>query len=567
MGFEKESEESRVENFTLEKQINVIEKTYFGRLLFSHQLLVFIYGIFLLMYEIKFLQEYVPIFHPLLIAWSGLIFLYNVFRKKVWKNIIYWKVLLIFMISAGITAITTAETGLTSNLKAWILTSLPLCIFYPLCFVDEDKRNYLKTFLITLSGAAIISALASLIAIGMYLIRLSGTITFGGITNGIGIQNYIPNDPTSAIILYGIYVDTNHAAIYALCFIIYGIILFLFVEKNKLKIRWKNWIVKSFAVVNILIQMCYFPLANSRGGWLSFGVSLFIVSFLFILSRITQIKKLYFKVFISLLGSASLVIALCMGFWIIRTGMSEVSLKIETYIMKKNEMNNVQENINTEHNKAEEEVASEKETKDNVGNVVNIKELQESSKINDTNTPMMDEDNINENSNINNLKIVDSQENSFDKKNESFGAGRLEIWKDTFKLYIHKPIMGEGPGNTWYYAPMYSPNGVISEKGADVHNSYLDLLLDYGVVGAVLLMSFWILCAKKILQYLFERKKQVDILIYLCILIVLITASGAFLISSAFINVTALYFLMLVTVGTIMKSTQKKVDEKDEGTK
>lgn len=519
----------------LREKGKMFEDARIVRILFSHRYIAFFYGIFLFLYELKFIRNYVSIFHPVLIIWSALIIFYDIFIRKNWNQIPYWKNLILFTFSTGITAILTLEAGIVGNIKSCVLTSVPLFIFYPICFFGY-KGNRLKIFLVTMSGAAAVSCFASGIALWMYLTRFSETITMGGITSPVGIIHYMPNDPSSAVLLYGIYTDTNHAAIYALAFIIYGIILLHYSSRKTIENIYVKRGLQIFAVLNIIIQVFYFPLANSRGGLLSICVSLFVVSFLYCFCKFEKRQNKFILCILSVVIAIGLVLFSSAIFWMARTGMTAIS----TYM----EANNVEvRKIGKNESKTDEAERMQGGITENL----NVENEEKGEKIvEDVNNDKVDEKAKDIKSTTNVEQTTDVKKDSFTKKNEHLGAGRLDIWEDTITLIKHRVLMGEGPGNTTYYAAVYSPEGVIAQKGSAVHNSYLDLILDYGIVGAVLLLSFWLLCANKILKDLLKEKKQFDICFYLCILIVLVTASGAFFISSAFINVTALYFIMLI---------------------
>ena len=250
------------------------------RLVFSHTLFCFFYGIFLFLYEIKFLREIISIIHPFLIFWAGIIILYDLFIRHIWQKVPFWKPLALFLISATVTAITTSEVGFVSNIKALVLTVLPLFVFYPICLVCK-KNKVEKTLILSTLGSSIVVFLASFSAIIMYLIRFSKTVVFMGIKRTLGFIYYIPNDPESGVILYGAYTDTNHASIYAIVFACLSVLLFIFCKNEVFPKRWLNKLGKTYAITNFCVQLCYFPLANSRGGWLSLCIALFICAVLF----------------------------------------------------------------------------------------------------------------------------------------------------------------------------------------------------------------------------------------------------------------------------------------------
>ena len=74
------------------------------------------------------------------------------------------------------------------------------------------------------------------------------------------------------------------------------------------------------------------------------------------------------------------------------------------------------------------------------------------------------------------------------------------IWKEALQLFKHKWLFGVGPGNTQHYAIQYQIGTEKLVIGAAVHNSYLDLLVEYGTVGAVTLFGFLVACCVRVLK-------------------------------------------------------------------
>lgn len=457
--------------------------------LLSHGTLAFFYGVFLFLYEIKFLRQIVPVVHPVLIAWGGIIFLYDVLIRRLWRTLPFRAPVLLFIISSFMTVIVTREAGLIGNLKGWVLASLPLCVFYPVC-VASSGEDRTKTLIKALLGAAVVSFAASLTAVIMFLFRFTRVVTIAGVTDFIGTRYYILDDPTSAMLVYGVYKDTNHAAIYALAFILISVVIFLFCRRRGFAHTGVNKVLSVFAVVSIAVQCCYFPLANSRGGWLSMTVTVLVVGFLLFFTRLFRDKKTAKKILLSIAASVAAAVVVFCGMLALRYGLSALSDGIHTMI--------------SDSGYAGDDIWGD------------------------------DEEEWGE---------------SFEKDNTNLGAGRISIWLDVLSLFREKPILGEGHGNTGYYAPIYSPDGVMASRNPAVHNSYLDLLLDYGILGAVLLLSFWVACAVCIIKRMCTGNEAPDIMVYIIAAAVVTTACGALFLSCTFVSTTAMYFVMTVSAG------------------
>ena len=146
----------------------------------------------------------------------------------------------------------------------------------------------------------------------------------------------------------------------------------------------------------------------------------------------------------------------------------------------------------------------------------------------------------------------------FDKKDDGSGAGRLDIWRETVDLYVKRPILGVGPGNTEYFGMKYNIPGERIKYGADIHNSYLDLITDYGAVGFILLALFWLKVLICVIREFIKKGAQKSISYYICAFILLFTCGGAAFLSCAFINTTAVYFVMLILTGYLVSNSDIK---------
>ncbi|MGI5880324.1 MAG: O-antigen ligase family protein [Syntrophomonadaceae bacterium] len=91
---------------------------------------------------------------------------------------------------------------------------------------------------------------------------------------------------------------------------------------------------------------------------------------------------------------------------------------------------------------------------------------------------------------------------AFLTRHESFlassGAGRLAFWEVAAKLAVNEPIRGYGLGtfHLAYYLE-YANNQWYSRFA---HNHYLQVLVELGIVGFILIMGFLITCGKKVWQ-------------------------------------------------------------------
>ncbi len=84
---------------------------------------------------------------------------------------------------------------------------------------------------------------------------------------------------------------------------------------------------------------------------------------------------------------------------------------------------------------------------------------------------------------------------------------RSAIWKDYFEVFRRNFLFGTGPRNGLAYAGEHMPQSFIVERQYSCHNGYLAVLVGSGIVGFVLVITYIILVAVKLLRYLFRESK------------------------------------------------------------
>jgi len=66
-------------------------------------------------------------------------------------------------------------------------------------------------------------------------------------------------------------------------------------------------------------------------------------------------------------------------------------------------------------------------------------------------------------------------------------SSRLVIWESAWNIYLQKPLLGWGVGTFWAVYPQYKLP-FESSAGQHVHNDYLELLVELGPIGLLLLL-------------------------------------------------------------------------------
>ena len=90
---------------------------------------------------------------------------------------------------------------------------------------------------------------------------------------------------------------------------------------------------------------------------------------------------------------------------------------------------------------------------------------------------------------------------SLGRENYDISSGRFTLFKQGIELFLASPVLGIGRGNLVAYGDKYIDGGLAF---SDLHNSYLTILVSYGVLGFSFFLSFALLLAKSVYKYLFK---------------------------------------------------------------
>ncbi len=80
--------------------------------------------------------------------------------------------------------------------------------------------------------------------------------------------------------------------------------------------------------------------------------------------------------------------------------------------------------------------------------------------------------------------------------------GRIPMWEDGIKIFLHKPLFGVSMRNAGLYAKEHNLS-TIKEllMGGNLLNGYLEVLVGVGIVGFLILMLFLLQCLKRLYRY------------------------------------------------------------------
>ncbi|MFJ6207633.1 O-antigen ligase family protein [Lysinibacillus sp. NPDC092081] len=86
------------------------------------------------------------------------------------------------------------------------------------------------------------------------------------------------------------------------------------------------------------------------------------------------------------------------------------------------------------------------------------------------------------------------------------GSGRIEIWNNGLSLFLNNPVQGIGIYNFRDYSADFFGQGIY------MHNTFLEILVESGVIGSVLFFVFWALLFFRIMSIVWMDKSKAFLL-------------------------------------------------------
>ncbi len=430
------------------------------------------------------------ILNILSILGAGALFLWDIlFFRNVLKTKYIWILVGIFAITITSSLFNT-QYGLVDNIKAAANMFIQFFVLYAVGNrMTKERVNRDVKVIGNVLGA--FWMIAVIISVGMYFLDIYYQQT-----------NYIWGDPTlvhqgfvrvddGAVVmrLWGVFVDPNFAA--AMSIIVICLCVYLLHKTAK---KW----VKALHIVNILFQSLYVVLSNSRMGLIILLLVAFVgcwyVSVISI--RKCRIKAIATK---RLLREA---VAICLSVVFALACYTGVTLS-------KNVLPYAQYGISH----------------------LVFGSSQDSG---DADAP---ED-----------EIADLDREDISSKDD-ISNGRLAMWGEGFKVLKKNPVIGVGPRSYHKIATEIDPSLSISERS--IHNSFMELLMGNGIIGFLLMLAFFLLCAKDALLIRIKNCKSL-FTVGILMIIVLSGMAGGMFISSLFYYLSGISVIVFGLLGYAM---------------
>ena len=465
-------------------------------------------------------DRYESLFHYILILWGLIIIGYNlinrrdIFSRKNVGFIVAWIIISILTIISNISNITT------TSIKSIILTILSIMFFiigYPLL---KEKYSRLQIFKYIFYPVLGVKILINAISIYLYISNVSIFIIRGNLLDFLGVRYVGLANGRYTLLLYGLYKDPNFTAMMGASLILLSIYIY---TKAKCHLIYFE---KIFLVISMVLESIIVSFSNSRGTIYSMLAIVVLVVVFIMLNRYREGDLLTFST-----GKRILIIL----FSSILVYVTYAGIQKGGFLISQN-------NKNTKYIYAEENKVFVK---------LNISDLdkEEFSEHKGWVLEYLDEDE--DGSKEEKISV------SKDDSGEEVGNGRIAIWKDTVKLFSHKPIFGIAPEMQKVISnEEYNYLDIPSMKeGRSIHNSYLAVLLYYGVMGGLIVTAVFFRRLKPLFVKEIKYGYVYESLIFYTILFSL--AASVFL-ESIFVNIDFQQIYLMFLLGVVSTEYEKK---------
>lgn len=373
--------------------------------------------------QIRIFYEYLGIVRRGILFWGGILLIYSVLRNyKIYINK-YSIVLMLFCVSNCISVLLNYSDRFFYGIVTMVYVCLYLLVFFNVTrWSNENYRKKVQIEKNILNINIVFPFVFCLVALIMFVFNVQGKYISGSDTIYYGMRENR---------LWGVY-NPNTAASICIISIVSSLI-----QLKKSKYR-------KFLIGNIVIQLIYLILTQSRTGW----ILLIVFSVLYLLfQRILPVFRSEIKFGRKLLNVVCSV-GILIGLWICPTAAKEVLVKIPqavSYIM---------ETGNPEWG----------------GKDVSLDRI--------------DEEYVNQ---------------------QDITNGRTELWKAGIEIVKDNPIFGIGSENIINEAEQYlSEDRYRNLVKGGFHNSYLAIMVSSGIVGVLLFGVFLLMLVIDGVKYLWR---------------------------------------------------------------
>lgn len=437
---------------------------------------------------------------------GGIVILLRLIRiKSVIKSKYLW-LLILFAFSHLISSAVNIRYGYYENLKllVWMVFQFGILYAYD---DDRKKKDIRKEFFGLGNIYVIITFVLAILSFG-YLFEMKESYF-------IFLDDYLLQYGMSWGRLFGAYIDPNYGAVFAVLSCIISFYCISYLRK------WWAYIIYG---INILSQVIYVALSDSRTGLVALCFSIGFIILMLLLQKTTD-KRNYIRWMKSIFGAGVISFVVLIAVIGIEKGYSTI-----------NDYMNSRQAVETEVETVAEPVENPSTVASNSSNV----EPQES---------------VSENTEV----VEEGREQDLKK---DISNRRFDLWKAGIEIFSKEPIIGVGFKNIVSYVQEEIPDSylITNDHGVfdNMHNAFFNILAGQGPFGAVIFVAIVLV----FVVYVFRRiltvkKEEYYIVVLLCACLGVGVCSMMF-VTDVFYAITPTAFFFWLCLGYLIQYLQQE---------
>lgn len=453
----------------------------------------------------------------LLVLWDVLIF------RNIWKTKYIW-LLAGFGVLTVISSAVGFKYGYMENVKTIANLFIQFCLLY-VVGAKKDRKSLEKEMRVISTAVGAAWLIAVVISVFMYFADISyeqNRYLWGDVT--VIPQGFVHEHMGAVVMrLWGVFVDPNFASCVSIAII--AMSLFAIVTTKKKGLR-------AFHIVNVVFQYLYVVLSNSRMGLLALCLSVFVGGWyysFFILGgkKLNVVVKELFSVIM-----AVICVAACYGSVVLtKTVLPYIRLGIEYTV---------------DFVTSEEATTLPEETTTGEDATTGEESSTEESTTEETTTEEATTD-----------KTVEKLDRQDVLVKSDVSNGRFGLWMEGIRtVFKENPILGVGPRNYHSAAKEIDDTTRIS-TGYSIHNSFIELLMGNGIIGTLVFILFFLLCAKDIIIIRYKNPSRAKSVGFLAAGMINLLACGMF-IACLFYTLSGATIILFTFLGYAVKLSVKE---------
>lgn len=456
------------------------------------------YLVYLLCRQIALVSDYLVAVQYPLVVWAYILIVYFLIKDFSFFKVKWLKVFFLLLPAAALTLIVNFAVNPSTQIKSAILLGISILLIYPLgAHIARSKHSYRELAKVLLP-AQIVTMLQAFTSLVMIAAGFTFLDEINGVNRALGVQSFTYDTGNRVFIVFGMNIDSNHAALFGIISLFVTTWALLYREKIFHSLSGQK-LYKVFYWVNTLLLVLAIPAANSRGSRIAlFTTLLVIVLWLFIYYyRHVDFLRTHSKVFLA--------------FWVaLFCGVGYLTINAAMDAVITGEIGAYSQVFTRSHQ--EKNTSNQKMVED-----VNLLQLD---------------------------------------KGDATKSVRIYIWQETIDLWQNHKLVGVGPFNTQDYAKAeHLPSELkMLERGTHVHNSYLDVLISYGALGFGIYVVFFLGYACSFVKRI--RTFGADWCDLLLTGAMLTIMAGVMFLTDSFLGLDYMFALLLICMGFLVSRTR-----------